>query len=292
MKKIYIFFTLFFLKFSNIYSQNFNNIFLGDDFIQYKGALLKIRDNSKSGFDNTFYSDLKYCQKLFDNNVMYPETKFTFKTAKDSLVNRIFLVEDIIGKDAKPFISGSILDKPIFILRDTSSKQVIYYLYDTKYEHNFPFLTSEIKLDINSICSKIEFNKDDFTNEVTFNNPIIDGQNISSIILYKTLKNGKVNYSLSLRTYGSTLNVGKTGVIILFNDGTKLNKPSIKIDVDTDDKGFKYSAYIPLSETEVKSLVNKKIDKFRLYIYDEDVSQGFAEKFTYYVKCLILKKSN
>jgi hypothetical protein len=289
-KQIFTLTSLLVMTFSTLTAQTFKENFLGDDFMQYKGAFFKLKENVISGFSHSFYGDLKNCQKLYDNNVIYPDTKYTFNTVVDSLVNRIFLVENIIGKDGNTFSGGSYFGKPIFMLRDTITKQVIYYLYDKQYEHDFPFLTSQIIIDINAICLKIEQKKDDFTSEVTINNPIIEGRNISSMILYKTVKSGKVSYSLSLRTYGSTVNVGITGVIILFDDGTKISKPTVKIDVDSDEKGFEYSAYIPLTEIEVKSLTTKKIKKFRLYIYDEEVSPGFAEKFTYYAKCVMDKK--
>ena len=289
-KQIYALTTLLVMTFSNLTAQAFKENFLGDDFMQYKGAFFKLKDNAISGFNHVFYGDLKYCQKLYDHNVIYPDTKYKFVTVVDSLVNRIFLVEGIIGKDGNNFSGGSNLEKPIFILRDTTTKQAIYYLYDKQFEHNFPFLTSNIAIDLNALCLKIEKTTDDFTNVVTFNNPIIEGRQISSMILYKTVKSDKVTYYLSLQTFGSTVNVGKTGVIILFDDGTKMSKPTVKIDVDAEEKGFKYRAFIPLTEIEVKSLNTRKIVKFRLYIYDEEVSPGFAEKFSYYVKCVLDKK--
>lgn len=290
-KQIYILTTFIVQTFCNLSAQTFNENFLGDDFMQYEGAFLKLKDHAISGFGYTFYGDLKYCQKSYDNNVIYPDNKYNFNTVKDSLANRIFLVEDIIGKDGNPFTSDSYVDKPIFLLRDTATKQAIYYLYDKQYEHNFPFLTSQITIDIEALCLKIERRTDDFTDEVTINNPIIEGREISSMILYKTLTSSKESFALSLRTYGSTVNVGKTGVIILFDDGTKMSKPTVEIDVESDEKGFEYSAYVSLNETEVKSLMTKKIKKFRLYIYDEDVSPSFSEKFTYYVKCILEKPS-
>ena len=289
-KQIFTLTALLFMTLNTLTAQTFKEIFLGDDFIQYKGALFKLKDKAILGLSHAFYGDLKYCQKSYDNNVIYPDTKYKFNTIKDSLINRIFLVEDIIDKDGNTFSGASYINKPIFLLRDTTTKQAIYYMYDNKDEHSFPFLTSQITIDINALCSKIEQRTDDFTNELTINTPIIESRNISSMILYKTIKSGKVSYSLNLSTYGSTINVGETGVIILFHDGTKMNKPTVKIDVDSDDKGFKYSAYLSLSETEVKSLTTKKIKKFRLYVYDEEVSAGFAEKFTYYVKCVMDKK--
>jgi hypothetical protein len=142
----------------------------------------------------------------------------------------------------------------------------------------------------NSHCEKIVRKSDDFTNEIQINSPIIETGQIASMIIYKILESGDVMFFLSLQTYGNTLNVGETGVILLFDDGTKMNKPSEEIDVDAHAKGFKYSAFISLTETEVISLSTKKIKKFRLYIYDEAVNPDFADKFTHYVKCVLDKE--
>jgi hypothetical protein len=271
-------------------AQTFQENFLGEDFMQYNGALVKLKDDAITGFRHTFYSDLKYCQKMYDNNVIYPDTKYNFTTVKDSLKNRIFKVENIVSKDGITFTGGSYLDKPILVLKDTLNNQVIYYMYDTQYEHNFPFLTSRIELDTAALCSKIERRVDDFTDKVSLNSPIIESRKLAPMTIYKSIEGIRTVYYLSLRTYGRTANVGESGVIILFDDGTKMNKPSEEIDIDTDDRGFEYSAFIALTETEVQLLTTKKIKKFRLYIYDEEVNPGEANKFTHYVKCVIEKK--
>lgn len=275
---------------SDIRAQYFKEDFLGDDFFQYKGAFFKIKDNAASVFAHTFYGDLKYCQSSLDNNVIYPDSKDKFNTVKDSLVNRIFLVEDIIGRDGKTFSSDYYFEKPIFMLRDTTSKQVFYYFYDKQNGNKFPFLTSEIIFNINAFCSRIKKSKDDFTNEITINNPLVEGGAIAPVVIYKLFKNGRANYFLSMTTYGSTLSVRENGVIVLFEDGTKLSKPMAKIDVEIDNNGFKYSAFMSLTEIELSAFIAKKIKKFRLYIYDKDVDQSFAQKFTYYVKCVMDSK--
>lgn len=290
MKKQLITLALICLSVGSVLSQSYIENFLGEDFMQYKGASFKLKDNAVSGLNYTFYGDFQHCQKPYDKNVLYPDVKFSFITIMDSLANREFIVEDIVGKDGKLFSGGSFLEKPIFVLKDKISNHVIYFLYDQKYEHNFPFLTSPITMDTTTLCAKIQNKTDDFTDEITINSPPLESNQIAPMIIYKIVKSGKENYYLSLRTYGSTVNVGETGVIVLFDDGTKMNKPTEKIDVDSDATGFSYSAFIQLTETEVKSLTTKKITKFRLYIYDKEVSQGFAEKFTNYVQCVIGKQ--
>src|SRR5690554_4913906 len=231
------------MTFNVVNAQTFKENFFGEDFMQYKGSLLKLKKDSHTGFMYTFYSHIKYCQALNDVNVIYADSIHKFSTVKDSLINRTFKVEDIVGKDGNTFTgrSDSYLNKPIFVLKDTKTGQTIYYKYDKKYKHNFPFLVSEITIDINALCSKIESKTDDFTDEVTISTPEIEDLKISSVVLYKTINSGNVRYLLGLKTNGKTINVGENGVIILFDDGTKMNKPTVKIDVDAGEKEFYYS---------------------------------------------------
>lgn len=291
MKKVvFTLIALTFMKLGSLNAQTFTENYLGVDFMMYKGALFKVNDDAILGFGKAFFSDLSNCQSAYNNNVIYPDATYSFNTIKDSLINRIFRLEDIIGLDGKPYVENYFRDKPIFLLRDTSTNQVIYYLYDMKSETHFPFLTSKINYSSEILCSKIQSEFDDFTQATTFYSPIFEGDNFSSVGIDKVIKAGKSTYYLSLKTTGSTLNVGKVGLIVLFDNGTKLNKPSAKIDVEYEDGNYAYSAWIPLTEVEVKSLTTKKITKFRLYIYDEEVDPVFSEKFTYYVKCVIDKK--
>jgi len=266
----------------------FENNFLGEEFTFYKGTLFKLIDNPISGFNHAFYADIKYCQSAYDNNVIYPDNKYNFVTVKDSLKNRVFLVEDIIDKTGKEWNEASNSDyfaKPLFVLKDTLSGQKIYYKYDKEYEHNFPFNTSKINYPADYFCSKIDKQIDDFTNEVKFNSPIMNGRQLSSMIIYKHINKGKTVYYLSLRTYGSTVNVNENGVIILFQDGTKWSRAS-KIDVEADSKGFEYSAFITLTTADLTTFSTKKIKKFRLYIYDEEVNSSDADKFRLYTQCI------
>lgn len=266
----------------------FEHNFLGEEFTLYKGTLLKLIDNPISGFNHAFYADLKYCQSAYDNNVIYPDKKYNFVTVKDSLKNRVFLVEDIIDKTGKEWNETSnsyYFAKPIFVLKDTLNGQKIYYKYDKEYEHNFPFNTSKINYPADYFCSKIDKQIDDFTNEVKFSSPLMSGRQLSSMIIYKHINKGKTVYYLSLRTYGSTVNVNENGVIILFQDGTKWSRAS-KIDVEADSKGFEYSAFITLTPADLTTFTTKKIKKFRLYIYDEEVNSSDAEKFRLYTQCI------
>jgi hypothetical protein len=278
------------LTFSNlIYNcqcQEFEPNFLADDFLLYKGVLFKLQDDPASNFTYTFYSELKYCESSYDNPpVLYPDSKYKFNTEKDSLSNRIFRVADIVDKTGVSITKPILLEKPIFILEDINSKQKIYYKYDTRYEHNFPFNTSKILLDENTVCPEIEKQDDDFTSEIKFNTPYPDNKSQALIVLYKHIKNGKPVYYLSLRTYGGTAVVDGIGATVLFSDGTKWSKP-IKIGVEAESDGYEYSAFIPLNQTDLALLSSKKIKKYRLYIFDKDVNTYQANKIKLYANCL------
>lgn len=269
-------------------AQIYEHNFLGEDFLLYKGVFVKLKDGALSGFGHTFYSDLKYCQSAYDNNVIYPNTKYNYNTEKDSLVNHIFIVENIVDKNGITWndkIKSSYLDKPLIVLKDTLTKQIIYYKYDKEYENNFPFNTSKISYDEKVFCSKLKREIDDFTGEIKISSPISSGRQLSPMTIYKHINKSKTVYYLRLRTYGSTLNVSETGVIVLFTDGTKWIKQS-KIDVDAESNGFEYSAFINLTPTDLISFSTKKIKKFRLYIYDKEVNSSDADKFKLFVKCV------
>lgn len=292
MRKNYLLFVLFFTLFKINAQTTFEQNYLGHEFFLYKGSYLKLIENPISGFNYTFYSDLKYCQSEYDNNVIYPDTKYKFVTNKDSLKNRVFLVEDIVDKTGKQWNEESKSDyfaKPIMLLKDTSSGQKIYYKYDKQYEHNFPFNTSKINYPTDYFCSKVDKQIDDFTNELKFSSPLMNGRKLSPIIIYKHVNKGKAVYYLSLRTYGNTVNVNESGVIILFEDGTKWNRAS-KIDVESDSNGYEYSAFITLTSADLITFSTKKIKKFRLYIYDETINPSDAEKFRIYTQCIKVAK--
>ena len=289
IKKLLLLFILITTFLKGQAQTTFEHNFLGKDFFLYKGALFKLTDDPISELNFTFYSDLKYCQSPFDENVIYPlKNNIMVCTVKDSIMNRIFFVESIVDKTGQEWNETSETDyfsMPLFVLKDTLTGQKIYYKYDKKHEGSFPFNTSKINYPVNYFCEKIEKEKDEFTGELKFNSPIMNGIKISPIIIYKYINKGKAVYYLSLMTYGNTFNINKTGVIILFKDGTKWTRAS-EIDVDTESYGFKYSAFISLTTADLTIFSTKKIKKFRLYIYDEEVNSSDSDKFKLFTKCI------
>ena len=252
-------------------AQTFDPKILDDDFQLYNGLVLKLKNELKDELNKSFYNDLKYCQSVENKNVIYPDSTENFKTVNDSLANRIFIIENI----------SSFNYNPIFILRDTSTKQVIYYKWNQFYDFPFNILNDEKTF----FCSKIERKVDEFTGVINLSSPILSKNKISSMIIYKEINKSKTSYFLCLRTIGSTVNVYETGVIILFDDGTKWTKPD-KIDVDAGNNGFEYKAFIALTQADLITFSTKQIKKFRLYIYDQDINSNDATKFKIFSKCI------
>lgn len=269
-------------------AQNFEENFLGEDFMLYKNVLFKIDEHAILGFDNSFYSDLKNCQKPLDNNVIYSSLKHKYLTEKDSLINRIFITENIIEKNGQEWSelsNMSVTNCPILVLRDTLTKQKIYFVYSSKYENVFPFKTSKINYSDQYFSNKIEREVDDFTSEIKLNSPSIENNQILPLVIYKYIKNGKPIYYLSLTTNGSTVNINQKDITVLFDDGSKWSRQS-KIDLEATSNGYQYSSFITLNVSDLSIFSSKSIKKFRLYIYDQEISSNESNKFKLFVKSI------
>lgn len=130
-------------------------------------------------------------------------------------------------------------------------------------------------------CSLISEEKDKFTSEITYTTPLLD-----QINFIKVKKDGSVNTFMKLMVIGSTANVGKKGAIILFEDGSKLEKPEVEIssNVNKNGRGFIYDAFIKLTDEDIKKLTISKVTDIRLYIYDSEIKDGI--KYREYIKCI------
>ncbi|SHE42611.1 hypothetical protein [Pedobacter caeni] len=267
-------------------AQKFTNNYLADDFKFYKGALLKLNPEATYGFNHSFYEKMEYVRQSYDGRMIYPQREHHLGTQRDSLLNRVFSVQNIVNRSGGDYNDEIYLEDPILVLQDTLSKQLIYYVYNAKYEHAFPFLTSPIKYNERELCSRIERYVDDFTGKITINSPMFSGTRMNKMGIDKVVKKGKVAHYLSLNTNAGTLNVRKRGAYIIFTDGTKWSRPTEEIDVDADKDGYRYSAFITLTASDLLTFSTKEIKKFRLFIYDENVNPAVGVKFRTYVKCV------
>lgn len=130
------------------------------------------------------------------------------------------------------------------------------------------------------VSAQVSREVDDFTDEIIIRSP--HGQPLH---LTKVISESKTQYYFSLYAIGETLNTGINGVIVLFDDGTKWKK-NTKIDVSYNEykEGWEYFAFIPITQSEVDILCRKKIEKFRLYIYDKTINAWESSMFAKYCR--------
>lgn len=160
-------------------SQAFKDIYLGKDYKLYKGVHLTLNEEGPKILSRIFYNDLGSSQASYNSNVVFPDPAHQDRTVRDSLLGKIFIVDSIV--EDKSIKYSSIPGTPIFILKDTLSKQIIYFKYDQQFEHTFPFLTSKITYNEKELCDRLDRIVDDFTNDITIYSPL-DNVSITKVI--------------------------------------------------------------------------------------------------------------
>lgn len=219
------------------FGQSYKQIYLQDYYSLYKSSYLMVDSNHIGG--------LKIFKDINLSNVV----------SSEKIIGKVLFVSNII--DGKYQSEYDINNEKIFCLLDTLNKQTFYYKTRPRFitnGHGFPFLTTLIKYE--NLCDKIITKVDDFTNEIKISTPLtylINKQNLT-----KNINGIDTTYYLSLTAYGNTVNVGGKGVIILFDDGTKFEKPNEKVDVKVGEEDYEYSCFIRLTKDEVHLFSEKK----------------------------------
>ena len=258
-------------------AQDFKKVFLGKDYNSYKGLHLKYESGKIGGTSHNFYSSLP--TKIYQTPVYSKTKQYDFETDTNAIKNRDFLVVNVTPFDTK--ISQN--RYAIFELND--GKEKLYFVYDSEFEFNFPFLVKGFSYSAEYLTSSIEKKVDEFTGDITYRSPAL-----KDVSIIKYINKNTSTYYLSLETRGSTLNYDGKGVIILFKDGTKWVRPDEKIEAKAiRGSGWGYSAFINLSDQDLKIFSTKEIDKFRLYIYD-NMKPDDTDKFPFYVESIIKLK--
>src|SRR5690606_32228987 len=267
---------------------NTNPNWLGSNYLEYKGMELYIDENYSVDLIKKFFSNSKDVYlKDNDHSVIFKKgSSFwdNITTSLDSLKGNRFLVSSITNDSGEEINEYNYsIKNVVFHLKNLDSEKFIYYKYSDESDIGFPFLIRNSKDIDKTLKARIIRNVDDFTNEIHISSPyhIIPNTYFGrmKITINKFINKGVPKYYLFLYSYGSQLNVGKKGAIILFNDNSKLNKPNADIDVESDRGSafWNYSTSILLSESDLRLLGLKKIKKFRLYIHDESITDDEAE---------------
>jgi hypothetical protein len=271
---IFVFFSSILLNNSN--AQTLQKHFLGKHYLLYKGVVLVFDNDQILGLDSRFYDDYSvFNTTRWDSsrNVIYPDNSIegigNLFTTPDSLFNRVFLVTDIIESDELRYS-----DDPLLVLEDTLTKQIIYYKYDKRSEHDWPFLSNEIKIEYDKemFCSYIVRKYDPFTGATTFNTPLVHSNKRYSTMLIKSIEGNSVNYYLSLHLSTERNSGSGNNVILLFEDDSTINKQAkVKYDgIDNIGNTYwnRYSAMVPLNKNDLNTLISKELRGFRLHVYD------------------------
>ncbi|WP_010523154.1 hypothetical protein [Aquimarina agarivorans] len=131
-------------------------------------------------------------------------------------------------------------------------------------------------------CNEIKVIKDKFEDKTTYYSP-----SVGKISLGKSTgekEDGSIYMFLVANS--SQFSTSEKGLIILFDDGTKISKPNESIRVKMGKgKYFDYKATIKLNDEEIKLFKEKIVTDFRLYIYDEEVKNG--KDLQEYINCMI-----
>lgn len=257
----------FSLLFTTIfYSQNFP----GNDIELLSNKELKVlaKDETlqKYGFAD-FYKDEKLKNKY--------ECCESYNSKYLSLVDKVFKVisyepyKNIIGTDKYK------------LKIENSETGVIYFDYDPKYDFKFPFeVVGGLTLPEGFYCKNIQQNTDKFTGEIKSTTDYSEGISFIKVVKDKTTK-----IYISVNEAGSTVNVGKKGLILLLENNKRIEKPEAPIDVKVNSSGgYTYSAFVELNVNDLALLKENKITDDRLYVYDGTIKNG--EKLKEYVKCL------
>lgn len=144
----------------------------------------------------------------------------------------------------------------------------------------FTTLTSAQEKEID-YCSHYGIDKDKFSNKVTYRS-----NSVKNISFVKLVENKTTNVYMSISIIGSTVNVGEKGVYLLFDDGTKIIKKEVEINVESTSKGFEYSAFFKINKNDLSILKTKFLTDFKLFIYDDVLKSGDASDLREYAKCL------
>ena len=144
-------------------------------------------------------------------------------------------------------------------------------------------ITSNAQIDSKG-CKKLKRSVDKMTGVINISTPA----NIANWMrVVKYIEEGIPRTYLSLRTVGSTLNVGEKGVIVLLEDGTKLEWPNEKVDAEASESVmWHYSAFINLTDEEIETLSKSPIEQYRLYIYDGEPRTKLRETIQQQLGCI------
>jgi hypothetical protein len=267
-------------------AQDYTFEFLGTEFNQYLNAQVKLKPEITS-MPYMFYDSLEHCRSIVGNKVSFPERNVPYRTSTDSLIGRVFRIEQIVGADGNDFVRRTFLDRPIFVLRDEKRNTKLYFKYDPDYSYKFPFLVNGLPSVEDAVCHQITQQKLPLANVDYLHSPNRGPAHKNQVSIHKTSNGDDISYSLVLRGYGTRPHSRVSGVTVYLKDGSRIKRDNAVVTAEIKDSSFEYSANIKLSVGEVEMLSTSPIAKHRMYIFDTEIDASTAQRFCLYAKCIL-----
>lgn len=239
----------------------------GEEVELLDGKQLKVLEKSEKlqsfGYRD-FYVDYEL-EKIFAEE--------NYSSDYEALVGKIFTVEKIIPYDR--------FGKQKYKLRLSNPEiGTVYYDYDPQLNSSYSFeVIGGLDPPEAFFCRKIKTEKDKFSGEIKSKSPGKEG-----ITFIKVDKEGETSLFMMIKESGTTENVGMKGLIILLENGEKIDKPEAPIEFDVEGKNYVYSAFVELTREDVQKLLKSPMTYNRLYVYDGEIKNG--DLFQEYLKCL------
>lgn len=260
MKRI----TIVLLFIITITASSQQQFFVGNDADLLTGKTVTVKEVKSSYGD--FYKNSNLTTRLFKKgNGNDPEKLkgLTF-TVKGSIKNPKAYLQEII------------------LILENEKIGTVYYTYMPKYEDLFLLdVVGGLIPPDGFLCNRLTPVKDKFSSKL-----ITDTPSTFEYSITKIEENGTSKLYLKLQSFGTTLNLGKTGLKILFSDGTVMEKSDAKISSKIESGGFTYSCFINLTKDDIEILTNKTISDYSLYIYERKLKDNNAFELIEYLKCL------
>ncbi len=133
-------------------------------------------------------------------------------------------------------------------------------------------------------CPGVRKEIDKFQNTTSY---IADPVHFATFI--KKINGKDTAYILSMHTKGTTANVGKKGLYIIFSDGKRIDRPETVIELTLGEGAYYYYATIKLTKAELEILRTSFITDWRLYIYDGIALVDYSKGLTESVQCILTK---
>ena len=105
---------------------------------------------------------------------------------------------------------------------------------------------------------------DEFDDMTTWRSPLLKNISFTKVERGETM----VMY-LRISANGGTLNVREKGLTVIFEDGSRFERPAAEIDAKASSGyGWNYTAFESVNEEEVSLFATKKVKAYKLFIYE------------------------